>query len=148
MRGYDGGKKIKGRKRHIIVDTMGNVVRAFVTEANIGDRAVAQWLLPWIVKHFPRVKKIWADQGYTGDFVEQATTNGIDVEIKPRDPTQRGFHVIPWRWVVERTFGWLNLYRRLSKDYEYWVYTADAMIYATMSRLLVRRLARLRAEAS
>ena len=70
-------------------------------------------------KHFPRVKKIWADQGYTGDFVAQVAAYGIDVEIKLRDPTQQGFHVIPWRWVVERTFGWLNLYRRLSKDYEY-----------------------------
>lgn len=104
--------------------------------------------LAWDFQTFPRVKKIWADGGYTGDFVEEAAAYGIDIEIRPRDPTQSGFHVIPWRWVVERTFAWLNNYRRLSKDYEYWVYTSDATIYAAMSHLLIRRLARLRTDTS
>jgi len=147
VRGYDGGKKVKGRKRHLVVDTAGFVLKAFVSEAQHHDGTVGTWLLPGLRDRFPRLKKLWADGTYTGTFVEQAGGLGIEVEITTRLSDRLGFQVIPRRWVVERTFAWLGNYRRLSKDYEYWVYTSDAMIYAAMVHLMVRRLARLRAAA-
>jgi putative transposase len=126
-----------------MVDTLGLVLKAFVTEANYQDREVASWLLPLLSTKFPRLKKLWADGSYTGDWIEQLGENfPIDIEIVQREAGQRGFKVIPWRWVIERTFAWLSQYRRLSKDYEYLVTTADAMIYAAMVRLMLRRLAR------
>ena len=128
-----------------MVDTLGLVLKAFVTEAHYCDGTVGTWLLPDLVQRFPRLKKLWADHTYTGAFVEQAHAVGIDIEITTRLSEQPGFQVIPWRWVVERTFGWLGHYRRLSKDYEYWVYTSDATIYAAMVHIMVRRLARLQA---
>ena len=94
---------------------------------------------------YPRLQTIWADAAYRGRFVDRAAQFGIDVEIVLRSDDQQGFEVQPRRWVVERTFGWLNHYRRLSKDYEYWLQTSDATIYAAMTHLMVRRLARLRA---
>ena len=125
------------------MDTEGFVLKAFVSEANHYDGTVGTWLLPELAKRFPRLKKLWADGTYAGDFVEQARAYGIDVEITTRLSDQPGFQLIPRRWVVERTFGWLGNYRRLSKDYEYWVYTSDAMIYAASVHLMTRRLARL-----
>lgn len=142
MRGYDGGKKVKGRKRHLVVDTEGFVLKAFVSEAQYYDGTVGTWLLPGLRDRFPRLKKLWADGTYAGDFVDQARALGIDIEITSRLSDQPGFHVIPWRWVVERTFAWLSNYRRLSKDYEYWVQTSDAVIYVAMIHVMVRRLAR------
>ena len=106
------------------------------------------WLLPELRQRFPRLTKLWADGTYAGEFVEQACNPyGIDVEITTRLSDQPGFQVIPRRWVVERTFGWFNTYRRLSKDYEYWVYTSDAMLYAASVHLMTRRLARLKQAA-
>jgi putative transposase len=128
------------------VDTEGLVLKAFVSEAHYYDGTVGTWLLPELLKRFPRLKKLWADGTYAGEFVEQAHAVDLEVEITTRLSDQPGFHVIPWRWVVERTFAWLGNYRRLSKDYEYWVYTADAMIYAAMVHVMVRRLARLSAD--
>lgn len=103
-------------------------------------------MLPILAQRFPGLKKLWADGAYRGEFVEQAQTYGLAVEITA-PPSERGFQGVPWRWVVERTFAWLSNYRRLSKDYEYWVCTSDAMIYVAMIHLMVRRLARLRAES-
>ena len=134
-----------GRKRHLVVDTEGFVLKAFVTEAHYQDGTVASWLVEWLAQHFPRLAKIWADRAYRGRFVDEAETHGIDVEIVVPDPGQKGFQVQPRRWVVERTFAWLSNYRRLSKDFEEWMQTSDAAIYAAMSHLMVRRLARLRA---
>ncbi len=115
-----------------------------MSEANYYDGTVATWLLPGLRQRFPRLKKLWADGTYAGNFVDEAqTTYNIDVEITARLSDQPGFQVIPRRWVVERTFAWFNTYRRLSKDYEYWVYTADAMLYAASVHLMTRRLARL-----
>ena len=88
--------------------------------------------------------KIWADKAYRGTFVDKAKALNIDVEIVCRKPDQVGFQVQARRWVVERTFAWLSNYRRLNKDYEKWVYTSDANIYAAMTHLMLRRLARLR----
>jgi putative transposase len=121
------------------------VLKAFVTEASWQDGTVASWLVDLLPQVYPRLRKIWADAAYRGCFVTRAARLGIDVEIILRSDAQQGFEVQPRRWVVERTFGWLNHYRRLSKDYEYWLQTSDATIYAAMTHLMVRRLARLRA---
>lgn len=126
-----------------MVDTEGFVLRAFVTEANYHDGTVGTWLLDDLSNRFPRLEKLWADGSYRGTFVDHAAERGITVEITTRLSDQPGFQVIAHRWVVERTFAWLNTYRRLSKDYEYWVYASDATIYACMSHLMLRRLARL-----
>jgi len=130
-----------------VVDTEGLLLKAFVSEADCADGTVGVWLLPDLRERFPRLKKLWADGTYRGTFVEHAADFGIEVEITTRLSDQPGFQVIPRRWVSERTFAWLGNYRRLSKDYEYWVYTSDAMIYAAMVHLMLRRLARLRATA-
>jgi putative transposase len=131
----------------IVVDTLGLVLRAFVSEANYYDGTIASWLLPDLQRRFPRLTKLWADGTFSGGFVEHAQVIGIEVEITTRLSDRPGFEVIPWRWVVERTFAWFGNYRRLSKDYEYWVYTSDAMIYAAMVHLMVRRLARLQSSS-
>ncbi len=145
MRGYDGGKKVKGRKRHLVVDTEGLLLKTFVSEAHCADGTVGSWLLPSLHARFPRLQKLWADGTYRGRFVERAAELGIDVEITTRLSERPGFQVVPRRWVSERTFAWLGHYRRLSKDYEYWGYTSDAMIYAAMVHIMVRRLARFQA---
>ncbi len=124
----------------MVVDTEGLVLKAFVSEAHYYDGTVVTWLLPGLRERFPRLKKLWADGTYAGTFVEQAQAIGIEVEITSRLSDVPGFQVIAHRWVSERTFAWFGNYRRLSKDYEYWVYTADAMIY-----IMLRRLARLQA---
>jgi putative transposase len=129
----------------VVVDTQGFVLKAWVTEASYQDGTVACWLLDGLVKHYPRLKKMWADAAYRGQFVEQARAYGIDVEIVTRADDQQGFVVQPRRWVGERTLAWLGNYRRLSKDYEYWVYSSDAMLYLASIRIMLRRLARLRA---
>jgi len=129
------------------VDTEGWVLKALVSEAEYYDGTVGTWLLPELVRRFPRLKKLWADGTYAGTFVEQARAYGLEVEITTHLSDQPGFQVIPRRWVVERTFAWLGNYRRLSKDYEYWVYASDAMIYAAMVHIMVRRLARLQSAA-
>ena len=121
------------------------MLKAFVTEANYQDGTVASWLVAWLAQQFPRLAKIWADRAYRGRFVDAAQAQGIAVEIVVPEPDQTGFQVQPRRWVVERTFAWLSNYRRLSKDFEQWLQTSDAAIYAAMSHLMVRRLARLRA---
>lgn len=137
---------MKGRKRHVVVDTLGYVVKAFVTEAHYHDGQVGTWLLQWVSEHCPRLKHIWADGTYGGRFVEAAQRDyQIEVDITHRDPQRKGFQVLPRRWVVERTFAWLNLYRRLYKDVEYHLHSADTVIYLAMSHLMVRRLARLQA---
>lgn len=119
-------------------------MKAFVTEANYQDGTVASWLIDGVAAQCPRLKKMWADTAYRGRFVEKARLHGIDVETIQRADTQNGFEVQPRRWVVERTFGWLNRYRRLSKDYECWLQSSDTMVYIAMTHLMVRRLARLR----
>lgn len=118
------------------------MLKAFVTEANYQDREVASWLIPLLPNKFTRLKKIWADGAYTGEWLKHLPEAfPIVIEILERQAGQSGFSVIPRRWVVERTFAWLNQYRRLSKDYEYLLTTADAMIYAAMVSLMLRRLA-------
>jgi len=121
------------------------LLKVFTTEANYHDGTVAIWLIPFLVRLFPRLAKIWADRSYGGRFVDEAEAYGVNVEVVTREPDQTGFQVQPRRWVVERTFAWLTNYRRLTMNYEQWVQTTDAAVYAAMTHLIVRRLARLRA---
>jgi len=144
-REYDSNKKVKGRKRHIVVDVMGLLLAVVVHEASIQERAGAKLLLQRaVLKGFHRLQLIWADGGYSGqpmvDWVWQLA--GWVFEVIERTEETVGFVVLPRRWVVERTFAWLGRYRRLSKDYEQLPETSEAMIYAAMVRIMLRRLAR------
>jgi len=146
---------VSGRKRHLLVDTMGLLLAVRVHPADIADRDGARELLAPLVGRFPRLAHLWVDAGYRGAFIEWATaTLGWTVEVvaKPRrwlrvpegeepPPLPAGFPVLPRRWVVERSFAWLGRNRRLSKDYEQLPETEEAWVYAAMARLMARRLA-------
>jgi putative transposase len=143
IRGYDAAKQVKGRKRHILVDTMGLLLMVLVHAGNIQERDGAKLLLNKVKGCFTRLRLIWADAGYNGEAMIDwvRNTHGWILEIVKRDKGVKGFQVLPRRWVVERTFAWFGDYRRLSKDYEVLTETSEAMIYAAMVRLMVRRLA-------
>ena len=160
-RGYDGGKKVSGRKRHLLVDTLGLVMAIKVHEADIQDRTGAVLLLRDLPNVFPRMEHVWADAGYTGKLGGDIKTHlGWTLEIvkhpwsgwqgtwAPQDAPPRhvevpkGFVVLKRRWVVERTFAWLGKSRRMAKDYEALVETAENLVYEVMIRLMVRRLAK------
>ncbi len=135
---------MKGRKRHLLVDTLGLVMKVMVTEADMQDRDAAKRLLVMILGLFPRLRKLWADGAYRGTLLEWVKQFcRLELEIVERDPDAVGFQVLPRRWVVERTFAWLAHSRRLSKDYEYHPSSSEAMIYVAMIRLMTRRLAHL-----
>jgi len=143
-RGYDAGKKINGRKRHLLVDTMGLILLALVLPANIQDRDGAKQLLGAFLPQSPRrrLKHIWADGGYAGALVNWARQLWrCSVEIVKRSELHT-FRVLPRRWVVERTFGWLGRYRRLNRDYERQAQTGETMVYLAMIRLMLARLAK------
>ena len=143
-RGFDGGKQVKGRKRNFLVDTMGNLLKVLVTVANMNDGKAAIELLKTLPKVlFKRLKRIWADGGYRGEFVDWVAKKfkKIVVDITLRSDDLKGFEVIPWRWVVERSFAWLGAYRRLSKDYEFFTDLSESMIYLASIHRLLRRLA-------
>ena len=140
-RGYDAGKKIKGRKRHLVVDTLGLVLAVVVHAANIQDRDGAKLVLAQLVGRFSRLKLIWADGGYAGALIGWARQLGRWVlAIVKRSDEVSGFVILPQRWIVERTFAWLNRYRRLSKDYETLTNSSENVIYLAMIHLMVRRL--------
>ncbi|MDP8973580.1 MAG: IS5 family transposase [Actinomycetota bacterium] len=168
QRGYDGGKKIKGRKRHLLVDTQGLVLKVKVHAASVMDRDGIKALLKRAKESFPRLSHLWLDAGYNGrgkgkDWVEN--TLGLTAEVVRHPPKPRyvwvkegeepdweklrellpppGFRVLPRRWVVERTFSWIDQNRRMSKDYEKLAETGEAFVLVAMSRLMARRLARL-----
>jgi len=144
--GYDAGKKVNGRKRHILVDTLGFLLLVVVHSANIQDRDGAKLLLEKVKGRFPRLQLIWADGGYAGKLVGWVKqTLGWVLDIVKRDEKVKGFKVLPHRWIVERTLAWLGRFRRLSKDYERLAETSEALIYAAMVHLMIRRLARCRA---
>jgi putative transposase len=137
--------EVKGRKRHIMVDVMGLLLVVVVHKASVQERAGAKLLLLRAVqKGFKRLELIWADGGYRGqpmiDWVWQLA--GWVFEVIKRTEEATGFVVLPRRWVVERTIAWLGRYRRLSKDYEQLPETSEAMIYAAMVHIMLRRLAR------
>lgn len=140
--GYDGNKKIKGRKRHILVDTQANLLDVVISAANLNDREGAKALLTKIERLIAlRLLKIWVDKGYQGDlelwFDEQWA---IALEVIGSDNDQKGFAVQPRRWVVERTFSWFGKYRRLSKDYEQDMISSEGFIYLASIRTLLKRL--------
>jgi putative transposase len=164
-RGYDAGKKVTGRKRHLLVDTEGLVLKARALPAHIADRDGGQALLLNARPGFPRLRHLFADGGYRGQWVrwaKEALSRSVDIVRRPdanirgvwwpkNEPLpdeylkllkgHRAFLVIPRRWVVERTFAWLGRHRRLAKDYERLPETTEALVYAAMTRLLLRRLA-------
>lgn len=143
-RGYDAGKKVGGRKRHILVDTMGLVIIAIVHAASVQDRDGARQVLEHLRHRFTRLRLIWADGGYAGALIEWVWSlrqrNRLRLEIVKRNDDVKGFVVLPRRWVVERTFAWLGFHRRLSKDYEALPETSQTLIYIAMIRLMVARL--------
>lgn len=141
-RGYDGFKKVSGRKRHIITDTLGLIIAVAVHAANIQDRDGAKQLLTGIYGRFASLVLILADGIYNGNLAEWMKKYfGIVLETVCRPQGSKGFTLLPRRWVVERTFAWLNRHRRLSKDYEYLTDTSEAMIKIAMIGLMLRRLA-------
>jgi putative transposase len=173
QRGYDGGKKVKGRKRHLFVDTEGFVLKVKVHSAKVIDSEGIKTLLDRAGEQFSRLSHLWLDAGYRGedkgkDWVEKALGWSVDLVERPRKPVPEemlmkwarewakegmkvdwerflpapGFQVLPRRWVVERTFSWIDQNRRMSKDYERLCASGEAFVYAAMSRLMLRRLAR------
>ena len=142
MHGYDAGKKIGGRKRHLIVDTLGLILVVVVHAADIQDRDGAKLAFHKLRGRFHRLQLIWADGGYAGKLVDWVKdTFRWTLEIVKRSDDLSGFVVLPKRWIVERTFGWLGRYRRLSKDYEGRTDSSEAMILIAMINLMSRRLA-------
>jgi putative transposase len=170
QRGFDGGKKVRGRKRHILVDTEGLVVEARVHSARIPDQDGIRRLLEPVKHRLQRLSYLWVDAGYRGrgrDWAEEAL--GLEVEVvnrTPKPPPEKllriwarewfkegremdlgklpkrpAFETLPRRWVAERTFAWISHNRRLGKDHEWLCATGEALIYAAMTRLMVRRLA-------
>jgi putative transposase len=142
--GYDAHKDVKGRKRHLLVDTSGLPLSIYVTSADVQDRVGARCLLAGLKALLPRLKKIWADGAYTGEKLAGwcKERGEWELEIVERSADTEGFAVLPHRWIVERTLGWLMRYRRLSKDYEQRVQTSETFIEVAMIRLILRRLAR------
>jgi transposase len=143
MWGFDGGKLVKGRKRHLSTDTLGLLHGLVVTEANLGDREGAKLLVEQLLgRRNPRLVKLLVDQGYDGPDLPAwvLAVSGWILEVVSKRVGQRGFEVQPKRWIVERTFGWLNYSRRLSKDYEELPASSEAMIYIAMIHLMLRRL--------
>lgn len=139
------------------MDTQGLVLRAVVHEASLPDREGARLVLEGVREVYPRLQKIWADMGYRGEQLQEWTKTacGCEIEIVQKPATvmrcvageppapRPAFTVLPRRWVVERTFGWLGRGRRMSKDYEYLAATSEAWIYVSMGRLMLKRLVKL-----
>lgn len=142
--GYDAAKRIKGRKRHLLVDTLGLVLGVLVTPASTPEREGAQTMLSRVLGYFTWLRLLWVDGGYSGEpfaqFVKTIRPK-LEVEVVKRSDDSSGFVVLPRRWVVERTFGWLMRQRRLVRDYETAETSAEAWIYIAMIRIQLRRLA-------
>ena len=157
-RGYDPAKKVSGRKRHILVDTEGNLLKARVHRADIHDRRGAELLLAGLAAQFPRITLLWADSAYQGLKAWLAATLGWVLTISKhwwtglhgvwlapgQQPPEipRGFHVLKRRWVVERTLAWFGRNRRMSRDFERLIKTSETLLYASMARVMLRRLAK------
>jgi putative transposase len=144
-RGYDAGKKVVGRKRHVAVDTLGLMLAIMITPAATQDRDAAKQLIEFLVAMYGRLQVLWADGGYLGalaQWVKQLRPFGkLRLEIVRRTDRAKGFQVLPKRWIVERTFGWLSKSRRLCRDYEVRFDHSEAMIRICMIRLMLKRLA-------
>lgn len=147
VRGYDAGKKVLGRKRHLVVDTLGLILGVLVTPASVTDRQGAAQLLPAVLSRHGWLRQLWADGGYSGSswfepLQRLSPRRGLRLEIVKRsDAARPGFQVQPKRWIVERSFAWLTHARRLVKDYETKTENSTAFILIAASRLMLRRLA-------
>lgn len=143
--GFDGGKRVKGRKRQTLVDSLGLLLKVVVAEANAGERVLAAYAVMELWEEHPevleQVEVIWVDAGYNGDKFALSIWLMIQARVEVMHRIGTVFEVLPKRWVVERTFGWLNQYHRLSKDYERLPEMSEAAIYAVMTRIMLRRLA-------
>lgn len=177
--GYDGFKKVKGRKRFLLVDTQGLVLKVKATGAHLPERTGAKQLLEPLAGQFPRLQIVWADQAFSGDMEDWVKQKlGCHLEIvrrtSPKDQRAqvwatarkrqragasvvemwaglsygRGIEVLPRRWVVERTFAWFGKSRRLSKDYEFLPQSSEAMVYLAMTRLMLKRLGKMKRRKS
>lgn len=144
VRGFDAGKKIKGRKRHILTDTLGLLLLVIVHAADVQDRDGAPNLFKAAQNRFPWMRHVFADGGYAGDKLREAIKGYGDwtVEIIKRSDTAKGFEVLPRRWVVERTFAWLGRCRRLAKDWETTIESSTAWALLASIRLMTRKIAR------
>ena len=143
MAGYDAGKKVKGKKRHILVDTLGLLLHVIVHPADIQDRDGGVLLLSTLFGLFPFLKKLFADGGYQGPRFEQAVAKilpELQVEIVKRSDQAKGFKILPKRWVVQRTFAWLGRCRRLAKDFENLTRIALTFVKLASIRFMMRRL--------
>jgi transposase len=142
--GFDAGKKIKGRKRHLIVDTQGTVLAALVTPASVQDPVAAPDLLAQAKAKSSRLTLVWGDGRYQGPIVTRAAQAlGLTVAVVAPPKGQKGFHVLAKRWIIERTFAWIQRYRRLARDWEAASWSATAFIYIAISNVVARRLAHL-----
>jgi len=144
--GYDAGKRVRGRKRHLLVDSNGLLLRGVVHSASVQDRAGAKLVLTGVHEQFPHLRLVWVDGGYVN--IGDGSLNGwaahheqVQNVVVSRNADVKGFQVLPRRWVVERTFGWLTRCRRLARDYERKTAHAEAMIDVAMIRLMAARLA-------
>ncbi|MFD6280884.1 transposase [Streptomyces sp. NPDC060209] len=138
-RGIDAGKKIKGRQRHLITDSLGLVLGVIVTAASVHDAAGGKLLLDELAAAHLSVSKVWADGGYQNSVLNHGARLGIDVEVVQR-PRAKGFEPLPKRWVIERTFGWLMQHRRLARDYEALPQRSQTMIHWAMANKMSREL--------
>ncbi|WP_333753855.1 transposase [Streptomyces sp. IBSBF 2394] len=142
-RGFDGGKKVNGRKRHIVVDTLGLLLAVMVTAASVTDRDAGRTLLARLHERHWRVTRVWADGGYTGRLIDAARdVLRIALTVVRRSDDTSGFTVLPKRWLVERTLAWLMRSRRLARDYEMRTDTSESVIRWSLSMVMSRRLAR------
>jgi len=144
--GYDAGKRVRGRKRHLLVDTLGLLLVGIVHSASVQDRAGGRRVLTGVRRRFPLLGLVWVDGGYVNavdarlvDWAHEQ--ENLQIVAVPRNVDVKGFQVLPRRWVVERTFGWLTRCRRLARDYERKTDHAEAMIQFAMIRLMAARLA-------
>lgn len=142
-RGFDAGKKVSGRKRHIVVDTVGNLLEVVVHAANIQDYDGAKLVLEKLSQTVSSLKKLWADGIYKKNGLVDWVRDSLNIvlDIVEREPGQVGFKVLPRRWVVERTFAWLGRYRRLSKDYEKCTKSSEGMVYIASIHTMLKRIA-------
>ena len=139
---YDAAKKVKGRKRHVAVDTDGRLLMVNLTAADVQDAAGAEAIITAIRQRWPWLKHLFADGAYDrGKLMSKAAYRDFVIEIIRKLENQQGFRVLPRRWVVERTFGWMMRWRRLVRDYEERCDVSDAMIHISMGALLLRRIA-------
>jgi transposase len=167
VHGYDGVKKVNGRKRHIIVDTQGFLLVPYVTAADVNDRTALEEMVTQFKGKLSSLVKMWADMGYQGkNLKDRIAKQGIDLEIVKRPRTRfwvpqevedvgaylkergieitEGFKVLPRRWVVERTFAWMGRYRRMSKDYEFLTQTQETMMRLAMTKTMLKRIVKLK----